>query len=682
MKQPLKPHSLTANIVLLLVILLNFSCHHQDAAQAPKKYIDSANFDFSVKPGDDFFNYANGTWLKNHPIPKSEVWWGDAKISENDNFKKIKQLLEDAAASPKDSVETMVGDMYKSGMDTTGIESKGISPIKTDLARIAAIKTTGDLLNEIILEHNMGMQPAFYMDGEQDLKNSSIVRACFAQGGIGLPEKGYYFNTDADTKAIRDAYQKYISTMLQITGLAQAASDAGAKDIMTLETILANASKTPVELRDIDGNYNRYTIDGLSKNIPGINWAVILQQMKIKPDSVVVTQPAFYKQLSASLVGTNLQVWKNYLSFHFIDNMAVFLDKKTESAHYEFVDKTLNGQPLPLERWDQVSRLIDGLMGDPLGRVYVKRYFPPAAKARMDTLVNNVEAAFEERIKKLTWMGAATKKKAIEKLHLINKKIGYPNKWRDYHGVSIKPDAYYENAAACMVYLNNDMIGHIGKKVDKDAWGMTPPTVNAYYNPSMNDINFPAGILQYPFFMADGDDAINYGGIGLVIGHELTHGFDDQGRQFDGYGNRVNWWTKDDEKRFNEKAAQIIKLYSSYTVLDSLHVNGDLTQGENIADFGGLAISFDAFKKTAQYKAGKKINGFTPTERYFLSFAQCRRRKMRDKFLANFVKTDPHAPSWYRIIGPYSNFEPFYETYNLKPGDKMYRPESERITIW
>lgn len=660
------------------------SCKHSAENTSFHNYLDSANMDLSIVPGDDFFSYANGTWLKNHPIPASEVWWGDAKISEDDNFKKIKTMLEEAAStSPSDKMEKLVGDMYKSGMDTTAIDKLGADPVKGDLARIDAIKNAGDLLTEIDLDQTLGVGNTFGFGAGPDLKNSTKMIAYFSQGGIGMPEKSYYFNNDPDTKKIRDAYRQYISKMLVFAGESKTDADNAAKNILAFETDLAKASKSPVELRDIDANYHKYSVKDLAAAIPGIKWQSLMAQLKISGDSVVVTQPEFFKELAVQFTKTDLNTWKNYLKFHFMDYAAIFLDRDIAYAHYEFADKTLNGQKVPLERWNQVSRVIDGLMGDPLGYVYVHKYFPPAAKARMDTLVRNVEDAFEERIKKLDWMGDTTKQKAITKLHAIIAKIAYPDKWRQYDGVNIDPAKYYQNAMACRKYLYQDMIDYLKSgKVDRKRWGMTPPTVNAEYDPSLNTIEFPAGILQYPFFAIDADDAINYGGVGLVIGHELTHGFDDQGRQFDGNGNRKNWWTPADEKRFKQKADQIVKLYDSYTVLDSLHVNGSLTEGENIADFGGLAISFDAFKKTAQYKSGKKINGFTPTQRYFLSFAQCRRRKMTDSYLRAFIKTDPHAPSWFRINGPYSNFDEFYKTYNVKPGQKMYRPEADRITIW
>jgi putative endopeptidase len=667
-----------------ILIVASTSCKHATESGSFHNYIDSANMDLSVAPGDDFFSYANGTWIKNTPIPASEVWWGTAKISENDNFKKIKTLLEEAASSsPSDKNEKMVGDMYTSGMDTVGIDKLGISPIKADLDRIATIKNTDDLLAEITLDYTMGVPNTFGFGAGSDLKNSSEVVAYFGQGGLGLPEKGYYFNTDADTKKIRAAYLQYITNMLVFTGASKNDAAKSAQNIFDLETALAKASKSPVELRDIDANYHKYSLKDLVAAVPGIKWRSLMAQLKIKEDSLVVAQPEFFKELSVQLSKASLDTWKDYLKFHFIDNVAIFLDKDINHEHYNFDDKTLNGQKVPLERWDQVSRVIDNLMADPLGHTYVNKYFPPEAKARMDTLVTNVEAAFEERIKKLDWMSDTTKQKAITKLHAIVRKIAYPDKWRDYGTVKIDPATYCENALACKSYLYQDMLNYLkGKKSDRSRWGMTPPTVNAEYDPSLNTIEFPAGILQYPFFAIDADDAINYGGIGLVIGHELTHGFDDQGRQFDEHGNRKNWWTAADEKRFKQKADQIVKLYDGYKILDSLHVNGSLTEGENIADFGGLAISFDAFKKTAQYKAGKKIGGFTPAERYFLSFAQCRRRKMTDDFLKAFIKTDPHAPSWYRIIGPYSNFDEFYKTYNLKPGQKMYRAEADRISIW
>jgi len=673
-----------STVALIAVVVASLSCKYSAEKSTFKNYLDSANMDLSVVPGDDFFNYANGTWLKNNAIPASEVWWGDAKISEAQNFKKVKQLLEEAASSsPSDKMEKMVGDMFKSGMDTAAIDQLGMGPVKDDLARISAIKNTDDLMTEITLQHTEGSSNTFIFWAGPDLRNGSTVIAYFFQGGLGLPERSYYFNNDPETKNIREAYEQYISKTLSLGGATNADADKRAKDILTLETSLASVSKSPAEQRDIDANYHKFSVKDLQTTIPGIKWDAVMTGLKIKEDSLVVAQPDFYKGLAVQLSKTNLDTWKNYLKFHLIDNMAAYLDKDVVHASYEFNSKTLNGQQAPLRRWEQVSRTIDNIMGDPLGYVYVKKYFPAVAKARMDTLVDNVEAAFEERIKKLDWMGDTTKQKAIEKLHAIVRKIAYPDKWKQYKSVNIDPAKYYANALACKKYLYQDLLDYLkGKKVDRKRWGMTPPTVNAEYDPSLNTIEFPAGILQYPFFIVDADDAVNYGGVGLVIGHELTHGFDDQGRQFDGNGNRKNWWTPADEKRFKAKADQIVKLYDGYTVLNSLHVNGSLTQGENIADFGGLAISFDAFKRTNQYRSGKKINGFTPEQRYFLSFAQCRRRKMTDSYLRTFIKTDPHAPSWFRINGPYSNFNEFYKVYNVKPGQKMYRAEADRINIW
>jgi putative endopeptidase len=665
-------------------ILLSLSaCKHAEISSF-KDYIDSANMDLSLSPGDDFFNYANGTWLKQHTIPESEVLWGDAKISEKNNIKKIKTMLEGlASGSPTERMEKMVSDMYRSGMDTTLINQLGIKPIQGDIARITAIKTSSDVVTEIALEQTLGLAPALNIDIYADKKNSNKLVAYFSQGGLGLPEKGYYFDNDADTKKIRNAYAIYISKVLVLTGENLADANKAAQSILALETTLAGASRSPVELRNVDSNYHKYSIKGISADIPGMQWPALMNWLKMTQDTIVVEQPRFFKELSTQLAKTDVNTWKNYLKFHFVDAVAIYLNKELVSGHYEFADKTLNGQALPLQRWDQVSRVIDNLMGDPLGYTYVKKYFLPATKARMDTLVQNIEAAFEERIKKLDWMTDSTKEKAIAKLHHVIYKIGYPDKWRQYESVTIDPGKYYANAMACKAYLYRETIDYLKSgKVDRKRWGMTPPTVDAEYFPTANAMEFPAGYLQYPFFALDADDAVNYGGVGLMIGHELTHGFDDQGRQYDENGTLKNWWTAADENRFKEKAKQIVNLYNSYVVLDSLHVNGSLTQGENIADFGGLAISFDAFKKTAQYKAGNKINGFTPQQRFFLSFAQCRRRKMRDENLRTFIKTDPHAPSWFRIIGPYSNFTAFHEAYNLKPGQKMYRPVNDRITIW
>ncbi|WP_295793983.1 M13 family metallopeptidase [Mucilaginibacter sp.] len=647
-------------------------------------YFDTANMDRSVRPGDDFYAYANGTWLKKHDIPPTEVVWGDATITKNESFKKLRGLLENGGSQQYfDSMQQKACDMFRSGMDTLTINKMGITPAKPDLDRIGRIKTPDGLQQEIALEQSMGFRCVFLFNAVPDLHNSAKLIANFAQGLLGMPEKSYYFDNDAGSKKVRDAYLKYITKILVITGHGKKEVGISANDVLKLETALAKASKTENELREVDANYNRYSAGALKTAIPGINWPVLFNGLGFKPDSVEVGQPDFFRAMAIQLRVTGLETWKNYLRFRFIDNTAAYLDHNTSFAHYEFNEKTLKGRLAPRERAEEVTIYADTLVGDPLGYLYVKKYFSPVAKARVDQIVKNLREAFEERIARLDWMSELTRKKAIAKLHAIIAKIGYPDNWRSYASVNIDPKFYYRNAMACKKYLYQDMITQLkAGKTNRRIWDMTPPTYDAEYTPWLNTIDFPAGILQYPSFAADADDAINYGGIGWVIGHELTHAFDDQGRQYDGLGNRVDWWTPEDAKRFAAKAQGVIKLFDGFSVLDSLHVNGDLTQGENIADFGGLAIAFDAFKKTAQYKTGKKINGFTPAQRFFLSHAQFARRKESAAYVQDMLRTNPHSPYKFRVNGPYFNFDEFYTAFNIKPRDKMYRPKAARVGVW
>ncbi len=515
-----------------------------------------------------------------------------------------------------------------------------------------------------------------------DEKNSSMNILGFHQGGLGLPDRDYYFKTDAATEKVVKAYQTYIQKLFSLTGDDSTAAASKTAAVYALEKQMAGSHKTNVALRDPNANYHKMAIADLDKSMPVFGWKNLLTDLTVKADSVNVGQPEFYAKLNELLKTIPIETWKSYLRFHVLSTSANALSSNFVNARFDYVGKALNGQQQIKPRWERMISQIDSELGDALGELYVKKYFSADAKKRMLTMVNNLQKAFEERMDHLDWMSDSTKQKAKAKLEVFLKKIGYTDKWRDYSKVTIDRNKYFENLVSCGKNEYQYQINKVGKKVDKTEWGMTAPTINAYYNPTFNEIVFPAGILQFPFFDPNADDAINYGGIGMVIGHEMTHGFDDQGAQYDAEGNLKDWWTKEDNERFKTKAKSVIDMYNSFVVLDSVHINGSLTTGENIADIGGLAIAYDAFKMTKEGKDTTKIDGFTPDQRFFISFAQIWRSKIKEETQRYYANVDPHSPPEYRVNGPLENFTPFYKAFNVQPGEKMYKPEAERIKIW
>jgi putative endopeptidase len=656
------------------------------ANKSERKLLDPANMDTTVKPGDNFFLYANGTWLKNNPVPPSETRWGSFNELVENNYKALHGLLDEAAAK-KDaaagSAEQKVGDLYRTGMDSAAIDKAGITPLNGVLSRIDAIKDANGLMSEVALEETEGINPLFGFGVSPDDKEVTKEVCQFGQAGLGLPDRDYYFDKDPRTSGIRDAYKVFQVKMLTLMGEDSAAAKKDAADIFNLETALAGASMTRVEMRDPYKVYNKYDLGTLNKQTPNIDWKVLFTNMKITgQDTCIVGMPKFFQEVSKQLKATPVDVWKKYLKYHLVVNMSPYLSHDFDNARFDFYGRTVRGQKEQKPRWKRVLMVVDGSVGDLLGKMYVDKYFKPEAKQRMLELVNNLQQTYADRIKRLDWMSDATKAKAIAKLNTFMKKIGYTDKWKDYSSLTVVNNDYAKNIMASNTFDYNYNLNKLGKPVDKTEWGMTPPTVNAYYNPAFNEIVFPAGILQYPFFDKDADDAVNYGGIGAVIGHEMTHGFDDQGRQYDAEGNLHDWWTPEDAQKFTAKANVVVDQFNHYTVLDSVHVNGQLTEGENLADLGGIAIAYEAFKKTAQGKGNEKIDGFTPDQRFFLSWAQVWRANTTDQELANRVKTDPHSPSLWRCNSAPSNMQAFYDAFNVKPGDKMYRPDSTRAKVW
>jgi putative endopeptidase len=665
------------------LVIISFSCNQSKTGSVENDYLDKKGIDSSVRPQDDFFHYVNGTWIKNTEIPASESGWGTGAILYQKTTLILKSLLDSCAGlhASKGSMEQKVGDLYGSAMDSAAIEQKGIAPLQGDLERIAAIQTSKDVLHEVGIEYSMDLSPLINFYANQDDKNSNEIVAHFDQGGLGLPNKDYYEKGDAATINIRNAYVQYIANIFKLAGDETVLAQKEAGAVMKVETALAKGSKSPVELRDPEANYHKMVLAELNKQTPALNWPELIVSLGIKQDTVLVGQPGFYSTLNSLLQSIPVSDWKNYLRFHFIDNYAPYLSTAFVNVNFN-MNKLLTGQKELQPRWKRMVVLTDGQLGDALGQLYVAKYFPPEAKERILTLVNNLQQTYKERIQQLTWMSDSTKQKAIAKLNAFAKKIGYPDKWKDYSFVKITKDDLIQNLKNTGHFAYQHMINKIGKPVDRSEWFMTAPTINAYYNPTSNDINFPSGILQPPFFYKDGDDALNYGAIGIVIGHEMTHGFDDQGRLYDAQGNLKNWWLPADSANFRKKASLVVKQYNSSVVLDSLHINGELTLGENIADIGGIAIAYEAFKKTDEGKSDKKIGGFTPDQRFFMAYAELWRSKLRPERERSQVMNNPHSTPMYRLNNPVSDMPAFYKAFDVKPGDKMYRADSVRAQVW
>lgn len=673
------------SLMAALAIGSQFACMSNDKpAEENRKFIETAYFDSTVKPGDNFYMFVNGGWLKTAEIPSTESGMGAFLDLRNKTRGYLKSLLEEAAKSnaAKGTIEQKVGDFYLSGMDSAAIEAKGYDPVKPELEKITNISDVNGIMKYVADEQKLMNNILFGVYVGADEKNSAKNILVFYQSGLGLPDRDYYFKTDPATKEVVQAYMVYMKKLFTLTGDDSATAAKKAEAVFALEKQMAGSHKTNVELRDPESNYHKMAVADLNKKMPAIGWVSLLENLNIKTDSVNVSQPAYYEKVNTLLTSIPLQTWKDYLRFHTISNASFALSSPFVNANFEYSGKALSGQQQIKPRWQRMASITDNNLGEALGQLYVKKYFTEDAKKRMLDLVNNLQIAFEQHINALDWMSDSTKVEAKAKLGTFLKKIGYPDKWRDYSKVDIDKDKFYENLQSAARNEYAYQTAKVDKPVDKSEWGMTPPTINAYYNPSFNEIVFPAGILQFPFFDPNADDAINYGGIGMVIGHEMTHGFDDQGAQYDKDGNMKLWWSKEDYAKFQNKSNQVINQYNGFTVLDSLHVNGSLTNGENIADLGGISIAYDAFKMTKQGQDTTKINGFTPDQRFFISLAQIWRSKLKEARARQLINTDPHSPAIWRVNGPLMNFTPFYKAFNVQPGDKMYVPDSLRIKIW
>lgn len=673
--------SLSATAFILLT-----ACTQTPVKPAPFSFasgIDLTAIDKSVRPQDDFFHYVNGDYLKRTSIPADRTSIGafyDLREAAREN---IKTIIDELAAKPDlkpGSDEQKVADLYRSYMDTAALESLGTAPLQADMAAIDAIGDKHALLDYFARAQAQGINTPLHFYVDIDDKDSTRYAAHIWQGGLGLPERDYYFKDDTRHKTLRAQYQTHIATMFTLAGLSDA--QASAQRIMALETRLAAQHWTNVENRDSTKRYNKYALARLT-TLAAIDWPGYLKALGAGAEQdIIINQPSFIKGLGKELADTSLEDWKLFLKWKRLNSAADYLNKALEEANFAFYGKTLNGQQEQEARWKRGTDLVNGSLGQVVGKVYVKRYFTPKAKARMLQLVENLRTAYGQSIDELSWMGEQTKQQAHIKLAKFTPKIGYPDKWDDYSKLTINAHDLYGNMQRVTRFHFQEDLDKLGGPIRTWEWHMHPQTVNAYYNPAMNEIVFPAAILQPPFFNMATDDAANYGGIGAVIGHEMGHGFDDQGAKYDGDGNMRNWWTAQDEKNFQQRAHALIEQYANFKVFDDLHVNGELTLGENIGDLSGLSIAYKAYKLSLKGKPAPVIDGLTGDQRFFMGFAQIWRSKFKEETARNRVATDPHSPAMFRANGPLSNFTPFYQAFAVKPGDAMYREPQQRVKIW
>lgn len=672
--------------ILATVFFIMISCDNKKQATAAKPDVLASNLDTIVKPSDDFFEYANGGWIKKNPIPGDERGWGIAYVVNEENEKRLRDISDSVSKNPgaKGTASQMIGDFWKAAMDSIAIEKEGTKNLEPWFNKINGITDINSFLEVVSDLNNIGIQTLFGNGVTQDDKNSDLESYKLSQGGLGLPERDYYFKTDSSTVNIRNSYIKHIAKMFELNGMSSPEADKAASSILAFETKLAAVSRKLEDLRDPYANYHKMAIDDLSKMSSVINWKKFLSETGVKNiDSVIVGQPEFFTALDGILKSTPIDVFKNYLHYNLLDNYAGALPDAYGIEDFNF-DKLLSGVKERQPRWKRVINSEQGAMGELLGQLYVKQYFDDSAKQRYMKMAEGIRDAYKERIENLTWMSDSTKQKALVKLAAIKKKIGFPDKWKDFSGMEISSDSYVQNLINAGKWWHNYRINKLGKPVNKDEWDMYPQTYNAYYSPGNNEIVFPAAAFIVPGYTdAELDDAAMWGYVGAsYIGHEITHGFDDQGKLYDAKGNLHNWWTKKDSIEFAKRAAVIINQFNQFEPLPGTHINGKNTQGENIADLGGLEIGITAFKKSDTYKKNEIIAGLTPMQRFFLGYALSWLFEDRNESLKTQLMTDEHAPAKYRVNGPFVNIDEFYSAFDVKPGDKMYVPDSARVRIW
>lgn len=669
---------------ILALCLMTTGCNSSKKAELTSG-IDLANLDTTALPGTSFYQYACGGWMKNHPLTDEYSRFGSFDLLAENNRQQLRGLIEELAIGKHDtgSIPQKIGDLYNIAMDSAKLNKEGVAPIKPELEKIAAIKDKAEIYPMIAQLQKNGISPFFDIYVGADDMNSSINMVHAGQGGLGMGERDYYLENDDQTKEIRDKYQLHVAKMFQLAGCDEASAQKAVKAVMNIENRLAKSARSQIELRDPRANYNKKGMDELKKEFAPFNWDAFFSTVGLKNlKEVNIGQPDAIKEVNNIINTVPLEDQLYYLQWNLINNASNYLSDDFVAQDFDFYGKTMSGKQEMKPRWKQAVSTVDGALGEAVGQMYVEKYFPTTAKERMVGLVKNLQVSLGERIQNLAWMSEATKKKALEKLATFHVKIGYPDKWKDYSSLEIKDDTYWANIERANQWEFNEMISKYGKPVDKDEWYMTPQTVNAYYNPTTNEICFPAGILQYPFFDMNADDAFNYGAIGVVIGHEMTHGFDDQGRQYDKDGNLKDWWTEEDAKNFEARAAVMTNVFDSVQVAPGIHANGKFTLGENIADHGGLQVSFQAFKNVTAASPLKIENGFTPEQRFFLSYANVWAGNIRPEEILRLTKIDEHSLGKWRVDAALPQIGTWYEAFDITEKDPMFIPIDKRASIW
>ena len=666
------------------VLLTTQACNEEKVMN--KKSIERSNMDLSVNPGDDFNQYANGGWIKNNPIPDDKSQYGAFVELIDENDKQVRELVEEIAKEKHEygSVAYKIAAYYNSGMDSVAIEKAGTTVLADEFNKIEKISSVEEIQGQLSYFHSYWISSGFGIYGGADSKNSDMVISHLYQSGLGLPDRDYYLSDAERFVEIRTKYMEHLGIMFTLFGDSKEEAASNAEVVYNFELQLAKASMDRLEQRDPHKTYNKKNMAELSELAPNFDWGAYFTSLNLpEVTEVIVSQPDFVKEFDLMLVNKTIEEWKVYFRWNLINESASYLNSVVVNANFNFYGKALSGTPELRPRWKRVLNSTNSSLSEAVGQIYVKKYFPPEAKDRMLKLVDNLKIALGERIKQLEWMGEETKVNAQDKLNAIRVKIGYPDKWMDYTDLVVENDSYIKNVLRARIFSFNDMVAKIDKPVDKSEWHMPPQMVNAYYSPTSNEIVFPAAILQPPFFYLDADDAVNYGAIGVVIGHEMTHGFDDKGRLYDKDGNLNTWWTDEDSERFTKRADVLVNQFNEFVVLDSVKANGKYTLGENIADLGGINISYTAFSKTDQWKNNKEmINGFTPDQRFFLSYAHLWAQNIRDKEILRRTQEDVHSLGRLRVIGPLRNVSVFHDAFDIKEGDYMFLPESERALIW
>jgi putative endopeptidase len=658
------------------------------AYKVAMKGVDIKSIDKKADPRADFNQFANGSWMKNNPIPPTEGRWTSFNVLAERNYELLHTILENAAkdkTAPAGSARQKVGDFYRIAMDTAKLELEGYQPVLRDLLEINILVDPGQVVQHIGKMHRKGIPALFGFWVSPDVKKNDEYSCYISQSGLGLPDRDYYLKDDEKSKSIRAEYVVHIANMFRLCNVAERDINEAAKSVLAFETDLAKASMSRVERRDPDKTYNKRTVSELKTNYPTVNWDGYFEETGLKqknPSYFIVGQPKFFEEVDLKLRTAGMPMLRTYLRWKTISATSSYMNEALNAESFRFYSTVLTGTKEQKPRWKRTVNSANNMIGELVAQEYVKVAFSEDSKRRVNEMVDNLREAFRARIQNLDWMSAQTKTKALEKLASFNRKLGYPDKWMDYSALEIKYDSYLDNYFRASRFEFDDNVNRLGKPIDKAEWSMLPQTVNAYYSPLMNEIVFPAAIMQPPFFDPEADDAVNYGAIGAVIGHEFSHGFDDKGSKFDATGNLNNWWTEDDKQKFMARTKVMVDQYNAFKVEDSLSVNGELTLGENIADFAGLTVAYDAYMLSLKGKQQKKINGYTPQQRFFIGFAQVWRANTRPEFLRQQVLTDPHSPAKFRVLGPLSNMPQFYEAFGVKPGDGMYRDDSIRVKIW